>query len=54
MSTYPKATVSYRGVPMRALSITQTMVYWQGKEFLADGHLAAMALIDSLIAAQEF
>lgn len=41
---------TYRGVTIRSLSITQTMVYYAGKEFLADGYMAAQALVDDLLA----
>lgn len=41
---------SYRGVTIRSLSITQTMVYYSGKEFLTDGYMAAQALVDDLLA----
>jgi hypothetical protein len=41
---------NYGGVAIRSLSITQTMVYYAGKEFLADGYMAAQALVDDLLA----
>ena len=46
----PYHTSNYRGVPLTHLSTTQIEVHYAGKTYLADGHMAAMKMVDDLFA----